>query len=160
MEDSGTPLWTTIIFAFVAVYGATLSSWEFVSRRSESKPRLKVEPTFGFLPRGPSIGPTMLLVQVSNVGHRVVHVQAPALLLPDGKQIVFLQPQSHVQFPHRLEEGTNCLIWTPVGELSRQLIEEGYTGKVSVRNFCKDQVGNEYKGGSINVDTDDWASRE
>ena len=160
MEDSGTPLWTTIIFAAVAVYGATLSTWEFVSRREENKPRLKVEPSSGFLPHESGIGPTMLFVQVSNVGNRIVHVQTPALLLPDGKQIVFLQPQSHVQFPHRLEAGTNCMIWTPVGELARQLIGEGYTGNVSIRTFCKDQVGNKYEGGSIEVDTNDWASRE
>lgn len=150
-----------IVTALVAVYGAGLSTWTFYHNRARTRIRLNIEIAMGFLPvMGSGLGPTNLILEVSNPGHRAVTVQPPSILLPDGRQVVFMNPNSEVEFPFELREGKNCHSWTPLRDLAIQIGDAGLSGTVDLVASVKDLVGNEFKSKKWPLDVDDWSTRD
>ncbi len=148
--------WTNIITAAVALYGAVLSTFMLVSNTREKRRHVKVEIKNGFLPRGPELGPPMLLIGLSNPGHRPVTIQYPALRLPTGASMVFLEPQSDVRFPYELAEGKNCTVWAEMSLIAQQLVEQGITGTVGLVAECSDAVGITYKSKAWSFNASEW----
>ena len=134
-----------VITAVVALYGAVLSTYTLVQNRREKRRHIGVAISNGFIPRGADLGPAMLLIRVTNPGHRAVTIQCPSLRLPTGGSVVFLEPQSDVSFPHELAEGKNCTVWTEIGVVSEQLANHGHTGTVKLVAECDDAVGTTYR---------------
>lgn len=148
--------WTNIITAAVALYGAVLSTYMLVSNTREKRRHVKVEIANGFLPRGPELGPPMLLICLTNPGYRSVTIQCPALRLPTGASMVFLEPQSDVRFPHELAEGKNCTVWMEMTSIAQQLVERGITGTVGLVAECSDAVGTTYKSKAWPFNASEW----
>ena len=148
-----------ILTAVVAVYGAGLSTWVFLDQRRRARPQIEIVISQGFLPRGREIGASMLIMTVTNPGHRTATVQSPGLLLPSGQQVVFFHPNSEVTFPHELLEGKACHSWTPLVELASQIREHGLSGTVQLVAVVSDAVGNEYRSEESPLDVDYWASQ-
>jgi len=87
----------------------------------------------------------MLFVTVANGGARVTNVNTPYLVLPDRKKFVFLNPQSSVTYPHKLEDGANCVLWIDMNGLSRSLRQNGFSGKVRLHAEVSDATDTEYQ---------------
>ena len=148
-----------VITALVAIYAAVLSTWTLLHQMDLTERKIEIDISYGFIPRGPDLGSTMLIMTIVNPGHKSVAVQSPTLLLPNGRQVVFLHPNSEVQFPHTLPEGQNCHSWTPLVELASQIQEHGLSGTVELVAIVKDQVGGEYRSEPCPIDVSEWASR-
>ena len=153
--------WPQIITAIVAVYGAIMATITFFSKRKEKQRRLTVSFSNGFLPSfGAGIGELMLFIEISNPGNRSVVINVPRIILPDGKTVVFPSPKSsNVQFPYKLEEGTNRMVWTEMRDLASQLKENGYQGIVKLKADVKDGAGQKYESKKYwGIDIDKYTS--
>jgi hypothetical protein len=137
--------WDRIIVAIVAIYGAIMSTITFFSKHKEKQRQLKVKFSNGFTPYGDNLGELMLFIEVSNLGFRDVTINVPRLILPDRKTVVFPNPQSDVRFPHKLEEGTKCKVWTEIKELAQNLKRNGYKGVIKIDADVDDGAGQIYK---------------
>jgi len=152
--------WRQIITAVVAVYGAIMATVTFLLRRKEKQRHLKVKFSNGFTPFGQNLGELMLIIEVSNPGYRDVTINVPRIILPDRKSVVFPNPQSDVHFPHKLEEGTKCMVWTEMKELAQNLERNGYTGIIKINADVDDGSGRRYKSmkpWKLNIDK--WSSK-
>ncbi len=153
--------WSIIVTAVVAIYGAILSTYTLIQNRQEKQRRVSVKLSNGFLHYGnDGLSPAMLLLEATNPGDRTVILNTAGLSLPDGKTVAFLNPQSNVSFPHSLAEGNSCIVWTPLKELARQLRQEGYSGKVKLVGFFRDQLGRLYKSKAFIFDIEGWPAAE
>ena len=137
--------WDKIIIAIVAIYGAIMSTITFFSKHKEKQRQLKVSFSNGFTPYGDNLGGLMLIITVSNPGFRDVTINVPRLILSDKKTVVFPNPQSDVRFPHKLEEGTKCIVWTEMKELAQNLKRNGYNGVIKIDADVEDGAGQTYK---------------
>lgn len=137
--------WDKILTVAVAVYGAGLSTYIFLVRRKEKQRRINVQIKFGFTPIGPDIGPQMIFVEASNPGNRTVRLTSVGLLLPDGRQMVWIHPVGTTSLPHDLGEGQSCNMWMPAEELEEQLAHNGFRGRIKVRGFFGDALGKKHQ---------------
>ncbi len=98
----------------------------------------------------------MLLIKATNPGNRTVTLNSAGIALPGGKTAVFPKPEGNVTFPHALEEGSNCFVWTPMKEFASMLRHEGHKGTVKLVAFYRDQLGKEYRSNKLKFDIDGW----
>ena len=148
--------WTEILTALVAIYAAGLSTYTLVVSRIEKRRLIKIEVSNGFITQGPEASELMLLMRVLNPGDRTVTIGCPAIRLPSGESLVFTEPLSDVRFPHDLEEGKNCLVWTEIPGLAKQLSQNGFSGVVKIVVECRDAVGNLYVSEPWSMDVSQW----
>lgn len=148
--------WTNVVTAAVALYGAVLSTYTILANRKDKRRQIKVKLSNGLLTSGPELSPAMLLIEASNPGDRSVILNSAGITLPDGKTVVFPIPESNVVFPHTLEEGKSCLVWTPMKEFASTLRNEGYKGTVKIVAFYRDQLGKEHRSNKFGFDIDGW----
>ncbi len=140
--------WDIIITLIIAVYGAMLSTYTVWNARQERKREIKVKMTYGFI-KSPITGvsPLMLMLTAMNTGRKTVSITNMGFILPnkDREYLILLQPQSNVTFPYDLAEGKSCQVWDTAKELAEDLIREGYSGRISLKGYYKDAIGNEYR---------------
>ena len=122
------PIWPTILTALVALYGAILSTYTVVVNRRDKKRRIHVKLSNGILTYGPEAGPAVLLIEATNPGNRTVILNGACIILPNKQQVVFPNPESNVEFPHALEEGNSCLVWTEMKGLAKKLRQQQLRG--------------------------------
>ncbi len=146
--------WPTVITAVVALYGAVLSTLNYVASRREKKRLVKVGLSFGYLTHGPQLSPAMLLITAANIGTLPVTLSSGGVRLPNGKQAFSPQPNSDVAFPHELQGGRECRIWTDAKEFADALRREGLFGKVKLKGFYLDQTGVHHTSKPLRFDTD------
>ncbi|MDP2937524.1 MAG: hypothetical protein Q8O86_13650 [Dehalococcoidia bacterium] len=96
----------------------------------------------------------MLLIEASNPGNRTVTLNSAGITLLDDKTVVFPNPVSNVSFPHGLDEGKSCLVWTPMKEFTSALRHEGHKGRVRLVAFYRNQLGKEYNSEKLDFDID------
>ena len=102
----------------------------------------------------------MLLIRISNPGHRAVTIQGPSLRLRNGARVLFLDHQSDVRFPHELPEGKSCTVWTELPLLAQTLAKQGLSGTVVLVAECNDAVGTTYKSKRSRIDVSEWFNEE
>jgi hypothetical protein len=99
--------------------------------------RVRVSVTMGFAALGSQISDPMVIVSATNQGHRPVRLTATGMLMPDGRQLVFLEDVRDA-LPKTLQEAETTQYHVPVGVIARKLREEGFTGEVMVRFYFSD----------------------
>lgn len=105
------------------------------------------------------ISELMLIITISNPCNKIITINTPRILLPDGKTVVFPNPQSNVTFPFKLEAGTNCRVWTEMKSLALLLKDNGYKGKINLSADVQDGAANIYKSQkSWKLNIDEWSS--
>lgn len=145
-----------IITAIVALYGAVLSTYTLVVNRKDKQRQIDVKLSNGVLTFGPELSPAVLLIEASNPGNRTVILNTTGIRLPDRKTVAFPNPQSNVTFPHALEEGKSCLVWTPMKEFAGMLRQHGYEGTLRLVAFYRDQLGKEHCSNRFDFDIEAW----
>jgi hypothetical protein len=152
--------WDRIVIAIVAAYGAIMSTITFILRRKEKQRQIKVSLSNGVFPIGQDPSELMLIIEVSNPGIRDVTINVPSIILPDRRSIVFPNPQSNVQFPYKLEEGTKCLVWSEMKNLAQILKRNGFTGIIKINVEVCNDAGRKYKSKKPwKLNIDEWASK-
>lgn len=152
--------WTDIVTALVAVYGAGLATYNLIAHLRGTKARVKVKISQGFVtdPLGRPSEP-MIILSALNVGQKAVTLCSQGFLLPNGMKWVFPNPLSNVRFPYELLPGKSCQIWTEAARLARDLNAQGYSGKVKLVGFYRDQIDTTYKSKPYEFDVENWAKR-
>lgn len=137
-----------IITLIIAIYGAILSTYTIWNSKQEHKREIKVKTTYGFI-KSPITGvsPLMIMSTAMNTGRKTVSITSMGFILPnkDREYLILLKPQSNVIFPYDLAEGKSCQVWDTAKELAEDLKHEGYSGRIDLRGYFKDAIGNEYR---------------
>lgn len=138
--------WFNIVTVLVALYGAGLSTFNYLAQRQRDRRALKVE----IIDSGDegSSQPT-LDVSAVNIGFRSIHLENKhvAIILKDGEEIVTLSPTGEfcTHLPCELKEGEKFTAQITVNELSASLAEKGYKGRVKLRGQLIDAEGDAYR---------------
>jgi hypothetical protein len=102
----------------------------------------------------------LLFITASNPGYRSVTLNSPGILLPKGKRIGFLEPLTHVRFPHELTEGKNCSTWTPMKALAQTLKSNGLSSKIKIRGFYTSSIDETYISKKLSFNIDEWVAED
>jgi len=126
--------WTQIVTAIVAIYAAIVSTVTLITNRREKVRRLKVVASNGVI-GNPVIGASglMLIITVSNPGHKNVVINTPYLRLPNKNKLIFPSPGTDVRYPYKLEESSACTLWSDMDQLKDVLRSQGLDGTVKLR---------------------------
>ena len=152
--------WSDILTAALALYGAVLSTLVFLDQRSKDKSQVKVSLTFGMIEFiGQGLSDPQLLITAANTGNRPVTLSSAFLQLPNGKTVVFPRPLSTVNFPHELQPGKNCIVWSEPEKIAAELREEGFTGTTKLKGAYRDETGKEYMSKPLKFNLDKWRIR-
>lgn len=149
-----------LITIAVALYGAGLSTYNALAARAQKRRIVKVKLSNGMLTLASGLSDLMIFIEASNPGHRAVTINIPGILLPNKQTVVFPEPTGNVSFPHILEEGQSCMIWTDARMLAKELAGHDLTGKVKLRGFCYDAIGTQYLSDKWVFDVDEWSKEE
>lgn len=136
-------IWANIC---LGIYGAGLTTYTIIKSNRAKKRVLSISLSTGWMTplKNGILGPHMLFITVANPGDRKATINTPYLGLPDGKNIFFPEPFTNVNFPHRLEEGENCLIWIEMNRIKLSLLRQGYSGVVRLKGKVSDGTGKNY----------------
>jgi hypothetical protein len=152
--------WTAFIVPAVAIYGALLSTINLIAARRDKKAKIRIQMSLGYLAFLGSTSPEMALIEIINVGRDPVTINGIGMKLPDKKALALLKPQSNVSFPHQLDFGKSCTVWTSVQELADQLCEEGYSRQIKLMPYCRDQIGREFRGKKMKFNSCAWSKAD
>ena len=150
------------ITTIVAVYGAILSTISIgihiFTQLISNRPKVKVKIYIGFV-ADPLSGktPPVLFISALNPGQKVVTLSSAGLVLPDKNQLVLPNPYTNVTLPHELLPGKSCHIWIETKEIAKVLKANGFSGKVRLVGFYRDQIDKTYKSKPYRFDVDYWA---
>lgn len=140
----------------LALYGAILSTFNWRQALKKERRQIKVSLTTAIPTDGPKLGPTLAVVEATNLGQRPVHIVLLALQLEDGRRIFPIV--SHA--PPGLAD-TKLPITLADGETARryfsyQGIGEALSGevprKLKLWPVCEDSAKSTYKGEPWDVD--------
>jgi len=149
-----------IVTIIVAVYGAILSTYNFLVERRKHRPSVNVKISQGFLSSGAGdVSDLMLFLSASNPGEKAVTLASHGFELPNKKNLVFPRAQSDVTFPCELLPEKGCQVWMPVLDVARALRSEGFSGKVKLVGFYRDQVGRTHRSKPYEFNVDEWIDR-
>jgi len=147
--------WDIIITLIIAVYGAILSTYSIWSERQEHKREIKVRLSYGFIRNVlGQVSPTMIILEALNKGSKTVTLSSMGLILPKKKYLFLARPNSYVTFPHDLLDGKNVNVWLETKELAGDLKNEGYSGRIRLRGYYNDAIGNRYISKSVKFNID------
>ncbi len=149
--------WMKIITAIVAVYGAALSTFSFVSQRIEKRRVVVVNLAIGQLTQGQKVIQQALFMSAANPGTPTVTLTALSLLLPNKRSLVFQHVQSDVRFPYELLAGQKCTVWFSLKEVSSALNDEGYQGKVKLIAVFHDALGTAFSSKQLVFDASQYS---
>lgn len=152
--------WTNIIIAVVAVYGAVISTYTLITQQKKDRPNLNVKVKWGLIPfTNGDVSEPQLFIEALNRGHTNITLSGQGFILPDNKTIVDPIPKSNVKFPHELKAGKGCSIWMDVIETAYKLKSNGYSGKIDLIGFYRDQIDITYKSKPFSFNIDEWCNK-
>jgi hypothetical protein len=132
--------WQWAVTTAVAMYGASLSTYNAYVARKQNRRQIRVTMSYGFLTFGPNLSDQMLILNASNPGQRDLSLTGVGILLPTKQQLAILSEGSS-PLPHHLTQGTSITHWTPVQEMKRMLRDRNFPGTVNVTAYYSDAVG-------------------
>ncbi|MBU7034525.1 MAG: hypothetical protein HXS49_04995 [Theionarchaea archaeon] len=133
-----------MVTLIIAVYGAILSTISVVLRYLEQRVRLNVSFSRVLYPfKG--MAKDVYQFTCVNSGKRSVALTGYGALLPgDNKLIAEWEPESPCSLPQILRDGDFCTLFVEYKRFVEILRQEGYTGKLNIRPFFSDALGNKY----------------
>jgi len=137
---------STIIFIFLGLYSVLLTTYTVIKARKEKRRKLIVHITKAIRVERGVQHHDAIIIQITNPGDRAVTIDAPLIKLPDGN--LMMLPESaeiDVTFPHRLEEGTYCVIKMRIIDIIRIAIDAGYSGVIMITAQVIDAIGKTYR---------------
>jgi hypothetical protein len=144
----------TIVTGVVAVFGASLSTWNAVSKQLEKRRRVTVKVSRGFEAYGPVLGPDSVIVTALNKGQRSVTLSGAGSLLPDGGTVIYFGQSGNTRFPHELESGKSCLISMPVQAVGEQMKKAGFSGTIKLAGYFRDALDKTYASKRFHFDVE------
>lgn len=152
---------TSVIVAIIAVYGAVLSTINFLKKRSDLRPHVSISIYSGLIPLKDGKSEPNLVVEAVNNGFKKVILQPPKLILPDMHQYIFPISSHMSRYPCHLNEGETCIVARKLSSIASDLIAAGYSGKITVLAQATDNMNNRYSAKKpFKLLIDDWVNME
>lgn len=131
----------------------------FVARRKEKKGLLNVDVRIGLFKTMFGLKGPELFISAYNIGNRPVTISSFGLIVPkknDRRYMTFFDFNSNLEFPYEVYPGKSCEVWQEPEWVANNLKSEGFTGKVKVKGFYRDQTKREYRGKKFIFDIDEY----
>lgn len=142
-----------IVTICIALYGAGLSTFIFVTQRINKRRKIRVKVKYGFeVPNGAKL----LLINAANVGQVDVTIDSFALRTSLNWKLMFPPSQQEFRLPHELKPGQSVTFQFPLTVLLQTLVGNGYHSLVHLVPVVDDQDGVTYCGKTIRFDITKW----
>jgi hypothetical protein len=159
------PTWETfkdIVLFAIAVYGAWLSTVNWLQARDKDKRRIDVSagsviPAF----MDGRTGATYARITAVNTGHRPVTVTGLTFQLREGGRLAILSSsgipgQPDTQLPATLADGESAYATIAYRDIAQALRQSGRSGTVKLTPICDDSAGTTHIGNAWDVDVDEF----
>lgn len=150
----------SIVLFAIAVYGAILSTLNWLSARRKDKPSVKVSFDTVTPVHGNKLGESFVKLTAANAGFRDVTVSSIFLGLPGKKALFSTAPDSFIipdtRLPKKLNPGDTAEIYISYFDVATAMKSEGFKRKTSVTPTCQDSLGKLHVGELITVDPDEF----
>jgi hypothetical protein len=149
-----------VIITIAAVIAVVLSFYNLYVYYRDKKPRIRVKYSSSILGT-PGLGvasPLLFTITAMNIGLQPVNLSSCGILLPDNTKLQFVSEDEHTfkTLPKQLLAGESVDISREYAYLARQLKNAGFSGKITVKGFFQDQVGDRYEGKKNQFNIDQW----
>jgi hypothetical protein len=148
--------WQWIITSTIALYAASLTTYNVLAARKRDQRKVKVAVSWGAPTYGDQLGEPTIFLTASNPGHHPVTLVAAGFNLPNKKQLALLQPDGTVRLPYELKAGQNCILWITVKEMAERLHSAGCSGKVHIVGFYRDATDKVHLADPFPIDVSEW----
>lgn len=144
----------SVIIAVVALYGAVLSTVNYLSERAS----LRVKAVLGYIADNDGVSDLNLFLRAANTGNRPITINSLGYeAVGYDFDLTERNPISHVSFPYEVMPGKCCEVWGPPERLVEPILRKGVTGKVKIRPVVGDQTGKTHRGSAFEVNPEEWA---
>jgi hypothetical protein len=117
--DVTVPDWTAVVGALIAVYAATVSTWQAIRSIRDERPRLRVTMRLGRMLNAPGDNDSRLVLNYVNVGKIPVSIASlPAIKLHTLKGHKLVLHEAKYALPYRLETYAENESWVYLRNLS------------------------------------------
>ncbi|QJE74434.1 hypothetical protein HHL28_16355 [Aerophototrophica crusticola] len=149
-----------IILLLLALWGAGLSTFNFLKIIQKEKRKLDVQFRHPSSMNGAHSGCQHLEVKVINNGHRPVTVNQIYILLPHAKKLLTLNDAIpslvDTKLPAKLEDGASAAKCYTYQSIGQALIHEKIK-KVKIYPACEDSTGKIHRGKALKVNAEELA---
>lgn len=125
------------IILILAIWGAVLSSFNFLRKYLDDKIRINVKVNKGIIP---GISDDVIIITARNKGIRATIMASYGIVLENGNQVFSENTLLPLELPKKLNSREECSIYLDFQRLKRTIGSE----KVKYA-FFRDQVGDTYK---------------
>lgn len=145
-----------LLIAIAAIYGAILSTINFIVKIIEKKRKIKVTISIVKMydQKGYSPSPDLIQVQAVNYGNKDVNLDCIGFILPNNGQIIPKIPNSNISFPCRLKSGENCAFWEEAKVFAKKIKDKNFSGDIKIKGFFKDPMNKTYKSKNMKFNID------
>lgn len=163
--------WAQLITAGGILYGAGLGTAELLHRRREKSPQVVVGAAIGVIPGDPYMMPRLILT-ARNQGTFAINLSDSGIVVPDRPwrylpgivpsrfSRVFpwdaITPDKRLAFPYKLEPSDSAQDRMNMAQVTGQLEEHGYTGRLKFYGMFIDRAGRSYYSRAITIDLSQW----
>jgi hypothetical protein len=145
-----------VLFA-LSLWGAVLSTitWRKNAGRDRRSVSVQALPAFADDYPDGRTGPSFVLIQATNIGHRDVTITNMGFELPDKRWLLVMDMNNipghiNTQLPATLKDGQIASVGYLFQDLGSDL-RRGGSDKTSLRPFCLDSIGAVHRGQSMPV---------
>ncbi len=150
---------TDILVVIVAVYGAILSTYNFLIKFKERISKIKVKLGISLITHTQgNISDAQINISLHNHTTKPVVLNQPELFLPDGRKLILMNLQSESRFPNILEPGHSINSWNDLKSTAQSLKDEGFEGVIKIQAVVKDKLDKKYKSKKMKLNLNEWTS--
>jgi hypothetical protein len=138
-----------IVTSNVAATGLGLSIYNTIQARRDTRPKLRVNVSFGFLTYGPELSDQKIFFEVGNPWDQSVTLASTCIPLPGKGSMAFLQLDGERQMPVVLTPGMSTRFWLNSAELEAETIKAGIGRHGKFQVMARDALGDEYLSNEV-----------
>jgi hypothetical protein len=154
-SDAAGLRWYEVVTAIVALWGAGLSTYQYIAGKKEQRRQVKVT-IFSTLATITASGQPhfALYATAVNTGRRPVSLHSPMLEMGDPPHVYIdvYHRNPKVAFPYEVTEGRECAVRVQTEPLAAGLEQDGVAGGVELVAVFTDATGGRYRSEPMKVD--------
>jgi hypothetical protein len=149
------------VLSAVALYGAILSTFNYVQAARKDRRDVFVQATTAIPTYGNTLGNCLAKVEAINAGHRAVTVSNLAFELPGGKRLFPMGSgvlgMDDTRMPAGLSDGEAAHSYVSYGDIEDALLGHGRIEKARLTPICTDSLGTVHRGKPWEIDPCEFA---
>jgi hypothetical protein len=143
--------WPDIVVSVAAFWGAALSTVIFIKDLRKEKSKIRVKTSFSLLTFPHGVSDPKICVTAMNTGNVSVTLSSVHIAMPNGKNYVQIHSPTGQKLPFELQPRKSFQHFFDEKNFIDKAKESGYSGKIKIKPFFSDQLGNDYWSKSYTV---------